>query len=110
MDYIPNTARDKEIMLKEIGIPSFEALLEDVPKTLRKFSLPLPNGLSEPQVLRALKDFSEKNRNIDKYISFLGAGAYEHYIPSVVDHLASRSEFYTCYTPFEIWLAGRSDG
>lgn len=101
MDYIPNTARDKEIMLKEMGIPSFEALLEDIPKTLRKFSLPLRDGLSEPQVLKALKDLSEKNSNIDKYISFLGAGAYEHFIPSVVDHLTSRSEFYTCYTPYQ---------
>lgn len=101
MNYIPNTARDKEIMLKEMGISSFEALLEDIPKTLRKFSLPLPDGLSEPQVLKALKDLSEKNTNRDKYISFLGAGAYEHYIPSVVDHLASRSEFYTCYTPYQ---------
>lgn len=101
MDYIPNTARDKELMLKEMGISSFEALLEDIPKMLRKFSLSLPEGLSEPQVLKALKNLSEKNSNIDKYISFLGAGAYEHLVPSVVDHLASRSEFYTCYTPYQ---------
>ncbi len=101
MDYIPNTERDREIMLKEMGISSFEALLESIPKALRKFSLPLPGGLSEPQALKALKDLSEKNGNTDTYISFLGAGAYDHYIPSVVDHLASRSEFYTCYTPYQ---------
>lgn len=101
MDYIPNTERDKEIMLKEMGLASTESLLEDIPKTLRKFSLLLPEGLSEPQVLKVLRDLSEKNSNTDKYISFLGAGAYEHYIPSVVDHLASRSEFYTCYTPYQ---------
>ncbi len=101
MDYIPNTECDKEKMLKEMGIPSLEALLDGIPKTLRNFSLPLPDGLSEPQVLKALKNLSEKNENTDKYISFLGAGAYEHYIPSVVDHLASRSEFYTCYTPYQ---------
>lgn len=101
MDYIPNTERDKEIMLKEMGIPSFEALLEDIPKSLRKFSLTLQGGLTEPQVLKILKDLSDKNRNTEKCISFLGAGAYEHYIPSIVDHLASRSEFYTCYTPYQ---------
>ena len=99
MDYIPNTERDKEIMLKEMGISSFESLLEDIPKSLRNFSLPLPKGLSEPQVLKVLKDLSDKNISTGNCISFLGAGAYEHYIPTIVDHLASRSEFYTCYTP-----------
>ena len=101
MDYIPNTDRDKEIMLKEMGISSFESLLEDIPKSLRNFSLPLPYGLSEPQVLKTLKDLSDKNISTGNCISFLGAGAYEHYIPTVVDHLASRSEFYTCYTPYQ---------
>ncbi|HHT9137629.1 MAG TPA: glycine dehydrogenase, partial [Candidatus Wunengus sp. YC60] len=101
MDYIPNTDRDKEIMLKEMGIPSFEAILEDIPESLRKFSLSLPKGLSEPEVSKILKELSEKNTHTDKCISFLGAGAYEHYIPTVIDHLASRSEFYTCYTPYQ---------
>ena len=88
MDYIPNTDRDNEIMLKEMGISSFESLLEDIPKSLRNFSLPLPYGLSEPQVLKTLKDLSDKNISTGNCISFLGAGAYEHYIPTVVDHLA----------------------
>src|SRR3972149_2849932 len=101
MDYIPNTERDKQIMLKEMGIPSFEVILEDIPKSLRKFSLSLPQGLSEPQVLKVLKDLSDKNISTGNCISFLGAGAYEHYIPTIVDHLASRSEFYTCYTPYQ---------
>ena len=101
MDYIPNTERDKEIMLKEMGLSSFEALLKDIPKTLRKFPLTLPEGISEPEVLKTLKDLSERNVNTSKCISFLGGGAYEHYIPTIVDHLASRSEFYTCYTPYQ---------
>ncbi len=101
MDYIPNTQHDKEIMMKEMGISSFETLLKDIPRTLREFSLPLHHGLSEPQVINILKHFSEENISTDKCISFLGAGAYEHYIPSIVDHLASRSEFYTCYTPYQ---------
>jgi glycine dehydrogenase subunit 1 len=101
MDYIPNTQYDKEIMMKEMGISSFEALLKDIPRTLREFSLPLHQGLSEPQVFNILKNLGEENINTNKCISFLGAGAYEHYIPSIVDHLASRSEFYTCYTPYQ---------
>ncbi|HHT9109910.1 MAG TPA: aminomethyl-transferring glycine dehydrogenase subunit GcvPA [Candidatus Brocadiaceae bacterium] len=101
MDYIPNTERDKELMMKEMGVSSFDALLSDIPESLRKFSLSLPPGLSEPQVLKVLKDLSNNNTNTEKYISFLGAGAYEHYIPTVVDHLASRGEFFTCYTPYQ---------
>jgi len=101
MDYIPNTDRDKEIMLKEMGIPSFESLLDNIPKSLRNFSLTLQNGLSEPEVLKLLQDLSKKNTHTGNCISFLGAGAYEHYIPTIVDHLASRSEFYTCYTPYQ---------
>lgn len=101
MDYVPNTEGNKEKMLHEMRISSFEPLLEGIPRTLRNFSLTLPHGLSEPQVLKSLKYLSEKNTNTDQCISFLGAGAYEHYIPSLVDHLALRSEFYTCYTPYQ---------
>src|SRR3989337_1964481 len=101
MDYIPNTEHDKDLMLREMGISSFEVLIKDIPELLRKFSLKLPDGISEPQVIKILKDLSENNISTGTHISFLGAGAYEHYIPSVVDHLASRSEFYTCYTPYQ---------
>ncbi|GAB60984.1 MAG: aminomethyl-transferring glycine dehydrogenase subunit GcvPA [Candidatus Jettenia sp.] len=101
MDYIPNTEHDGEMMLGEMKVPSFESLLKDIPAPLRNFSLSLHQGLSEPEVLRVLRDLSGGNISTDAYISFLGAGAYEHYIPSIVDHLASRSEFYTCYTPYQ---------
>lgn len=101
MDYIPNTEHDRKMMLGEMKVPSFESLLKDIPAPLRNFSLSLRQGLSEPEVLRVLRDLSGGNISTDAYISFLGAGAYEHYIPSVVDHLASRSEFYTCYTPYQ---------
>ena len=60
MDYILNTERDKEIMLKEMGISSFESLLEDIPKSLRNFPLTLQKGLSEPEVLKLLQDLSKK--------------------------------------------------
>ncbi|MBM4055265.1 MAG: aminomethyl-transferring glycine dehydrogenase subunit GcvPA [Planctomycetes bacterium] len=101
MDYIPNTEADKKKMFEAMGISSLEDLLKEIPETLRKFSLTLPQGLSEPQVLQALKDLSKKNKTTEEYNSFLGAGAYEHFVPSVVNHLASRSEFYTCYTPYQ---------
>src|SRR3989338_7850366 len=101
MDYIPNTEHDKDLMLREMGISSFEVLIKDIPELLRKFSLKLPDGISEPQVIKILKDLSENNISTGTHISFLGAGAYEHYIPTIVDHLASRSEFYTCYTPYQ---------
>ncbi|MBI5308292.1 MAG: aminomethyl-transferring glycine dehydrogenase subunit GcvPA [Planctomycetes bacterium] len=101
MDYIPNTNNDKEIMLKEMGAHSVGMLLDDIPPALRQFDLKLNAGLPEPQVLKALNGLSQKNINTDQYLSFLGAGAYEHYIPTIVNHLASRSEFYTCYTPYQ---------
>lgn len=101
MDYIPNTEHDREMMLGEMKVPFFESLLKDIPVPLRNFSLSLHQGLSEPEVLRVLRDLGGGNVSTDAYISFLGAGAYEHYIPSIVEHLASRSEFYTCYTPYQ---------
>lgn len=101
MDYIPNTDNDKKIMLKEMGVHAVDMLLEDVPPSLRQFDLKLNAGMSEPQVLKALSSLSQNNVNTDQYLSFLGAGAYEHYIPTIVNHLASRSEFYTCYTPYQ---------
>lgn len=101
MDYIPNTEHDKKVMLQEMGLSSFEELVGDIPESLRKFSLELPDGLSEQQVFSALRELSNKNISTSQCVSFLGAGAYEHYIPSIVDHLSSRSEFYTCYTPYQ---------
>ena len=101
MDYTPNTEKDKEIMLQEMGVTSVEKLLADIPPALRLFDLTLNAGLTEPEVLKALNGLSQKNVNTDQYLSFLGAGAYEHYIPTIVNHLASRSEFYTCYTPYQ---------
>ncbi|MCF6149836.1 MAG: aminomethyl-transferring glycine dehydrogenase subunit GcvPA [Candidatus Kuenenia sp.] len=101
MDYIPNTEADKKKMLEDMGISSLEELLGEIPEALRKFSLTLPPGLSEPQVLQTVKNLSKKNKTTEDYHSFLGAGAYEHFIPSIVNHLASRSEFYTCYTPYQ---------
>jgi glycine dehydrogenase subunit 1 len=101
MSYVPNTAADRQAMLAAIGVDSIEDLFDDVPERHRypKFSLPAP--LSEMEVLAQLREMSERNADLDHYLCFLGAGAYNHFVPSVVDHVVSRSEFYTAYTPYQ---------
>jgi len=101
MSYVPNTAADREAMLAAIGVDSIEDLFQDVPKLHRhpEFSLPAP--LSEMEMLAELRDLCEKNAGLDHSLCFLGAGAYNHFVPSVVDHVISRSEFYTAYTPYQ---------
>ena len=101
VNYIPTTEADTKLMLKEIGIKSIDDLLQDIPKELLCKPISIPGGISEMELRRSLKALSDKNANFNKYTSFLGAGAYEHFIPSVVDHLSDRGEFYTCYTPYQ---------
>ncbi len=101
VNYIPTTEADTKLMLKEIGIKSIDDLLQDIPKELLCKPINIPDGMSEMELRRSLKSLSDKNANFNKYTSFLGAGAYEHFIPSVVDHLSDRGEFYTCYTPYQ---------
>lgn len=102
MNYIPVTEQEKEAMLNEIGISSIEELFQDIPEDLRlKGELKLPKGLSEYETRMALVKLASKNSNTDELKSFMGAGAYNHYVPTLVDHLLSRSEFYTAYTPYQ---------
>ena len=100
--YIPNTEADQKEMLKEIGAESIEALFCAIPQNLRlKTDLNLPSSLSEMELINEFRKLSEKNANLDEYVSFLGAGSYDHFIPALVDHLSGRSEFYTSYTPYQ---------
>lgn len=101
MDYVPHTKNEFEQMLDTIGVKSFDELLNSIPKELRKFEMRLPKGMVEVEVMALLREMADKNIPVTKYDSYLGAGAYEHYIPSVVGHLAGRSEFYTAYTPYQ---------
>src|SRR5699024_12765353 len=74
---------------------------EDIPKEIRferEFEIPEP--VSEFELKKEMSELAKKNANTNDYTSFLGAGVYDHYIPSVVDHVISRSEFYTAYTPY----------
>jgi glycine dehydrogenase subunit 1 len=102
MSYIPNTREDQETMLARLDLPSLEALLAPVPENVRlRRPLELPPALSEPDLKRVLYAMAAKNKNLDTVISFLGAGTYDHAIPSVVPHLQRRSEFLTSYTPYQ---------
>ncbi len=101
INYLPNTEADIKLMLKEIGVKSIDDLLQDIPKELLCKPINIPDGISEMELKHSLKSLSDKNASFNKYTSYLGAGAYDHFIPSVVDHLSGRGEFYTCYTPYQ---------
>jgi glycine dehydrogenase subunit 1 len=101
MNYIPHTDADRAAMLAAIGVERVEDLFHDVPATCRFPTLELPEPVSEMEIMAELQAISEENLDADHYPSFLGAGAYHHYVPRVVDHVISRSEFYTAYTPYQ---------
>lgn len=100
--YLPMTESDKQEMLDTIGVESTEALFADIPEDVRfKGELNLKKPANEAALMKELARMAGKNANLKEYSSFLGAGVYDHYIPSVVDHVISRSEFYTAYTPYQ---------
>ncbi|MCO7176577.1 aminomethyl-transferring glycine dehydrogenase subunit GcvPA [Sporolactobacillus kofuensis] len=100
--YLPVTDEDRREMLDVIGVQSDEELFSDVPEKIRfKGELNLEPQLSEPELIRFLSRLAKKNVSTSDYPSFLGAGIYDHYIPSVVDSVISRGEFYTAYTPYQ---------
>jgi glycine dehydrogenase subunit 1 len=101
MSYTPHTDSDRAAMLAEIGVESIGDLFLDVPESVRYPELKLPPPLSEVEILRELRAMSEENADLDHYACFLGAGAYNHFVPSVVGHIIGRSEFYTAYTPYQ---------
>lgn len=102
MPYIPHTRTDEETMLEELGLKSSEELFRDIPQKLRLTrELTLPKGLSEVSTWKKVSELAQKNTNASQYVSFLGAGAYQHYQPKAVGRIISRSEFYTAYTPYQ---------
>ncbi|MBI4759295.1 MAG: aminomethyl-transferring glycine dehydrogenase subunit GcvPA [Chloroflexi bacterium] len=101
MCYIPNTDAEREAMLARIGAKGVDDLFCDVPKDKRYPPLDLPEGVSEAEILADLQQLSEANADARHFPIFLGAGAYNHFIPSVVGHVIGRSEFYTAYTPYQ---------
>ncbi len=101
MSYIPNTDADRAAMLAAAGVGSPEDLFTAVPGRFRFPALKLPAPLSEQEALRELDGLSRMNTAALHTPCFLGAGAYRHFIPSVVDFVISRSEFSTAYTPYQ---------
>jgi glycine dehydrogenase subunit 1 len=101
MTYVPHTDADRAEMLAAIGVERVEDLFHDVPAACRFPELELPEPLSEMEIMAELQAMSEENLDVNHFTSFLGAGAYNHYVPRIVDHVISRSEFYTAYTPYQ---------
>jgi glycine dehydrogenase subunit 1 len=100
--YLPMTEQDKKDMMSTIGIDSIDELFQDIPEQVRfKGELNITDAIPEPELTKKMSNLAAKNVNIQDYTSFLGAGVYDHYIPSIVDHVISRSEFYTAYTPYQ---------
>ena len=102
MNFVPNTDSQQEQLLARIGVKSVEDLFEDIPKEIRlNRSLDIRGGMSEQELVKHVQGLANINKTVEEYSSYLGGGAYEHFIPSFVDQLLLRSEFYTAYTPYQ---------
>lgn len=100
--YLPMTDQDQADMLAAVGAETIEDLFADIPQAVRYNGvLPMSKRLGEPELLKHMRDLSGRNADFDRYTSFLGAGLYDHHIPVVLNHVISRSEFYTAYTPYQ---------
>ncbi|NLA04520.1 MAG: aminomethyl-transferring glycine dehydrogenase subunit GcvPA [Firmicutes bacterium] len=100
--YLPLTGAERREMLAAIGVDSAGQLFDELPPAIRlQEGLELPPPLSEMEALAHLGELAAKNRHLREYPSYLGAGVYDHFIPSVVAHITGRSEFYTAYTPYQ---------
>ena len=99
--FIPHTKEDREEMLRTIGVERLEDLFHDVPAEHRFPTLNLPPQLTEMEAIAELQSLAEANETTRDLVSFLGAGAYNHYIPAAVDAILRRGEFFTAYTPYQ---------
>ncbi len=102
MNYIPNTLQETKEMMDLLGVRSIEELFEDIDESLRiKGLLELPEPLAEMEIFGHMRELGDLNAHTLSHACFLGGGAYDHFIPSAVEHLISRAEFYTSYTPYQ---------
>lgn len=100
--YLPLTPTDRQEMLAKIGVNEMEDLLKDIPSELRLTdALEIPTALSELELTRHMNQLASKNQSANDAAFFLGAGVYDHFIPSVVNHVLLRSEFMTAYVPYQ---------
>ncbi|GAK33944.1 putative glycine dehydrogenase (decarboxylating) subunit 1 [Iodidimonas nitroreducens] len=106
MRYLPHNDRDRQAMLKAIGVASIDDLFADVPKAARLSSpLDLPSHKSELEVDRLFRDYARRNIPAAEHAFFVGCGAYRHHIPASVDYIIQRGEFLTAYTPYQPEIA-----
>lgn len=103
--YLSTTEHDRQAMLDAIGVGSIDALFDVVPNQVRFPNVNLPAPMNEAELLRELRRMSSTNANAHTHSIFLGAGAYNHFVPSAVDAILRRSEFYTAYTPYQPEIA-----
>src|SRR5262245_58224926 len=102
MRYLSTTVAQRAEMLRVIGIEDVEGLIERIPSKARlERDLALPPALAEGDLVAHLRALAERNADADRYVTFLGGGAYDHYIPSAINHLLLRGEFFTAYTPYQ---------
>lgn len=101
MSYYPHTATDRAEMLAAIGKNSIEDLFDDVPARVRFPKLNIPDPLSELETMAEVRELAEANADAQRNPLFLGAGAYNHFSPSIINHLILRGEFLTAYTPYQ---------
>lgn len=99
--YLPHTDSEREAMLNAAGVKRIEDLFNDVPKEYRFPNLDLPAPLTEMEALAVMQEYAQANETTGELVSFLGAGAYNHYIPAAVDSILRRGEFLTAYTPYQ---------
>lgn len=100
-NYLPHTQDERQQMLKCIGLKSQEDLFKNIPEHLKNIALSIPDDLTELELQNRLLELAQKNCSQGEYISFMGAGCYNRYIPSVVESILSRVEFLTAYTPYQ---------
>jgi glycine dehydrogenase subunit 1 len=100
--YIANTPAEQRAMLKTVGAASIEDLLVKIPPKARlSRPLALPPALAESDLVRHLRELAARNADADRFTCFMGAGSYDHFVPSPINHLISRGEFFTAYTPYQ---------
>ena len=99
--FIPHTDEDRSAMLAAIGIERMEEMFHDVPAKHRFPELDLPPAMTEMEIVAELQNIAISNETVRDLVCFLGAGAYNHYIPAVVESILRRGEFYTAYTPYQ---------
>ena len=101
MSYIPHTEADRQQMLSAIGVTTIEDLFDAVPASHRFPRLDLPAPMSEMEVIAEMQALAEANEHAGDFALFRGAGAYHHFVPSAVNHMLLRGEYYTAYTPYQ---------